>query len=349
MNKIKILATVVLVVAVIISILMYNKSRMQAKSKSDVLTTIPVSVTTVNKQQIADSHSLVGTVAANNDIAIISETQGKVIAVTAEIGQYKSAGSVLIQVDDELKKANLATAETNYQKVTKDLERFESLAKQSAATDQQVEGARLAMKSAEAQYITARREYNDTKISTPISGIVTARPVDIGTYVQKGVSVANVVDISRLKVKLNVAERDVFRLKVGDKVDISSDVYPGTIFVGKVHTISSKGDESHTYPVEIVLENSKNHPLRAGMFARVSFTTLSQSQVITIPRVALVGSFKKPQVYVVQSGIAYLRNLVIDSDSGNEVEVLQGLREGDTIVINGQNNLKDSVSVSIVQ
>jgi RND family efflux transporter MFP subunit len=349
MNKTKIIGIIVLSLAVIVGVLLYNKSRMQARSKSDVLTSIPVSVAPVTRQRISDAHSLVGTVAANNDVAIVSETQGRVVAVAAEVGQFMPAGSLLIQVDDELKKANLAMAETNYEKAKKDLDRFEALSKESAATDQQLEGARLAMKSAEAQFITVRREYNDTKITTPIAGIVTARPVDIGTYVQKGMPVANVVDISRLKVKLNVAERDVFRLKSGDGVVVTSDVYPGIAFGGRVKTISAKGDESHTYPVEIMLENNGAHPLKSGMFARVSFTTLTHDEVLTIPREALVGSSKKPQVYVIQNGIAQLRALVIDINSGADLEVLQGLGVSDTVVVNGQNNLKDNVPVTIVR
>lgn len=349
MKSMKMVIVMILVVGGIIAILMYNKSRMQARSKSDILSSVPVTVSTVSKGKLSDERFLVGTITANNDVAIISETQGKVTAVLAEVGHYKSAGSVLIQVDDELKQASYVAAESNFEKAKKDLERFESLGKQDAATDQQVEGARLAAKSAEAQFLFARREYHDTKITTPISGIVTSRLVDVGTYIQKGVPVANVVDISKLKVKINVAEHDVFRLHVGDKVDVSSDVYPGVTFSGKIHTMSDKGDEAHTYPVEVVLENSKSHPLKAGMFARVSFTALSNGEVLLIPRLALVGSMKHPQAYIIENGIAKLRTLIIGPESGTTLEVLKGVKEGETIVVNGQNNLKDNVPVTIVK
>src|SRR5690242_18367521 len=199
-----------LILAVIVGILLYNKSRMEARAKSDILTSIPVTVSTVGKQKISDSHSLVGTIAANSDVIIVSETQGKVTGVYAEVGQSKPAGAELFQVDDELKKANFASAETNYEKAKRDLERFEALSKQEAATPQQVEGMRLAMKASEAQYVTARREYNDTKIKTPVSGILTSRLVDVGTYVQKGVPVAEVVDISdRKSTRLNSSHMSI--------------------------------------------------------------------------------------------------------------------------------------------
>lgn len=348
MKRIKVIGITALVIGAVIGILLYNKGRMDARSKSSVLESIPVSATTVESRKAGDDRTLVGTVAANNDVAIVSETQGRVTKVLAEVGDRKASGSVIVEVDDELKRANFATAEVNYLKAKRDVERFESLLKQDAATDQQVEAARLGFKWAEAQFITARREYADTKITTPISGTVTSRPVDVGTYVQKGMAVANVVDISRLKVNLNVSERDVFRMKAGDTVEIATTIYPGVKFRATIHTISVKADEAHTYPVEISLVNSKEHPLKTGMFADVRFRELSGVDVLTIPRAALVGSLKKPEVFVIENGIAKLREIIVDAGIGTDLIVLSGLRSGEAVVTNGQNNLKDNVAITVV-
>ncbi len=347
-NK-KVVIISVAIIAVIVAILFYNKSRNTLKSNSEIITSVSVSVKTVNKQKLTATRSMVGTISANNDIAIISETSGKVTTVHAEVGQHVSAGAQIVQVDDELKKAAYISAETNTEKAKKDLERFESLYKQNSVTDQQIEGARLAAKAAEAQYIAARRQYNDTKISTPISGIVTSRNVDVGTFVSNNMLVANVVDISRLKVKINVSESDAFNLKIGDKVDVTTDVYPGVKYAGKIKSISSKADEAHTYPVEVTLDNSKQHPLKAGMFGRISFVAKMNSDVLAIPREALVGSMKSPQVYVVEGTVARLRNIVAGSEIGTSISVIEGLKEGDIVVTNGQNNLKDSVAVTIMK
>jgi RND family efflux transporter MFP subunit len=349
MRKKRVIIVSVIIIAAIIAILFYNKSRSTLKSKSEILTSISVSVTKVEKQKLVTTRMMVGTIAAYNDVAIISETSGKVIAVYAEVGQHVSASAPIVQVDDELKKAAYISAETNYEKAKKDLERFESLYKQNAATDQQIEGARLAVKAAEAQYISARRQYNDTKISTPIAGIVTSRNVDVGTFVSNNMLVANVVDISRLKAKINVSESDAFSLKVGDKVDITTDVYPSVKYAGKIKSISSKADEAHTYSVEVTLDNSKQYPLKAGMFGRISFTAKMDGKVLAIPREALVGSIKTPQVYIVDGGVARLRSIVVGSEIGTAISVLGGLNEGDTVVTNGQNNLKDSVAVTIMK
>ncbi len=335
------------VIVVVIAILLYNKSRMEAMANSEMMTAIPVTVAKVSRQAVSDERALVGTVGANNDVPVIAETQGKVTAVFAEVGQYKSAGSVLVQVDDELKKASFASSEVNYEKLKRDLQRFGELRKDSAVTEQQLEGARLAFKAAEAQYIVARREYNDTRIVTPISGTVTSRPVNVGAYVQRGTQVANVVDLSKLKVKVNVDENEVFALKVGGPVDVTTDVYPGVVFRGKVLTISSKADDAHTYPVEVVLVNSKEHPLKAGMFARVSFHDGAERNAVVIPRIALLGSVKNPTVFVVKNAKAFLRNLTLGPEVGNYLTVLRGLQEGETIIVAGQNNVKDSSAVSV--
>jgi RND family efflux transporter MFP subunit len=349
MKRMKLVSGVLIVLALTVVILLNNRSKMQARSKPDEVHFLPVTVGQVAKEKLSESVSLVGTITANNDVAIVSETQGKVMKVLANVGDYIQAGATIVEVDDELKKAAYATAEVNYEKAKKDLERYESLIKDSSVSDTQLEGARLTFKAVEAQYIVARRQYNDTKIKTPIAGIVSARPVDVGTMIQDKNMVANVVDISKLKVKLNLSEQDAFRIKVGDKVDVTTDVYPGVTFEGKVSTISSKADDAHTYPIEVVLANSSKNPLKAGMFGRVSLISVKDHESVTIPRQALVGSTKKPRLYVVENGIARLRDIVVGSQVGTNLEVLSGLKEAETIVLSGQNNLKDSVAVTVLK
>ncbi len=349
MKRFNAIAITTIIVLAVGAILWHNKSQMQARSKTNTITTYPVTVTTVEKAQLAETLSLVGTIVANNDVPVVAETQGRVVAVLANVGDYKTSGSVLVQIDDELKKAELTKAEVLYERAKKDAERFKSLRDEHAATEWQKENAWQAFKVAEAEYIRARKAYRDTRISTPIAGIVTARPVNVGTMVQPGMVVANVVDISRLKVKLNVAERDVFKMKVGDAVEITTDVYPGIKFAGEIASIAVKADESHTYPVEISLANSKRHPLKAGMFGRVSFVALPKANALSIPREALLGSIRDPRVFVVVNGRALERSLVVGDVIGTRVAVLNGLSEGEVVVINGQNNLKDSVLVEIVQ
>lgn len=354
MKNIKIITTAVVLLGVSLGFVMNdqseNGSQTPGSAKSGIATAYSVSVVTASKQNVVNNFSLIGTIVANNDVVIISETSGRVVKVNAEVGEFKTAGSVLVEVDAELKEANFKTAEMSYQKAKNDLERFESLLKENSISQSQIEQARWSYQAAEAQYIVARRQLKDTKITTPISGIVTSRMVDVGSMVMgapQATVIANVVDISRLKVKISVSEKDVFKLSVGDNVEVTTDIYPGVVFEGRVATIAAKGDEAHTYPVEVRIENSKQHPLKAGMFGRVNFSLKNQKNNIIIPREAIVGSIRDAKVYVVDSGIAKLRSVSVGTENGTNVEIVSGLQEGETVVVYGKNNLKDNAAVVV--
>ena len=116
------------------------------------------------------------------------------------------------------------------------------------------------------------------------------------------------VDISRLKVKVNVSEKDVIRLKVGEPVEVTTDVFPDASFKGTVFSISAKGDEGHTYPVEVVLRNV-DHQLKAGMFGRVTFSPKSSGNSIVIPRECIIGSVENAELYIIVNGRAKLRSV----------------------------------------
>jgi RND family efflux transporter MFP subunit len=352
MGKTKYIIAAIALVIGVVALLLYNKSKMQAQSQVEYTEKYYVSVAKAERKNPVEEISLVGTVTANNDVNIISETSGRITNVYANVGDYKQAGSVIVQVDDELKKAAYNSALANYEKAKKDFERMQSLLETKSASDAQFDGAKLAFTNAENQYILAKRQLNDTKITTPISGYVTFRPVDVGSYLASGPNatmVANVVDISKLKVRVNVAEKNAFRLKSGDLVEVTTDVYPGVKYFGKIVSVSSKGDDAHTYPVEISVPNKTDKPLKAGMFARIYFSSLLKSPVISIPREAIVGSTRSPQVFVVEKGIAKLRDISVGEQFGTFIEILNGLNEGEQVVTSGQNIIQNNFKVEIVK
>jgi RND family efflux transporter MFP subunit len=300
------------------------------------------------KQQISEDINFVGTIAANSDINIVSETQGKATAVYFRIGEHVSAGTVLVQVDDELKRAAYELAEANLLKAKKDHERLKNLFETHSTTEAQVDQAKLAVAMAENQLTVTRRQLNDTKITAPVSGVLTSRLVEPGTMIQPGTPIANLVDISRLKVKVNVSENDAFKLRELENVTVTSDVFPQDKFPGSITAISVKGDEAHTYPIEVSVQNNGGK-LRSGMFARVHFASLNRSEILAVPRIAVMGSGQDTKVYIVEDGIAKIRPVVLGTEFGSSVEILAGIAEGATVVINGQNTLMDDVKVTIVQ
>ncbi len=351
----KILKRTALVVLIVITaggmalVLNHNKAKSEAKAKSVAVRPFAVSTATVGTQEISEKLSLVGTIIASREVAVASETAGKILSASIDVGDYKSAGTVLLKVDDELRQNAVTIAEVNYEKAQRDLERLEMAQTENAIPDQHIDNARHAVKSAESNLVTVRRQLKDTRIVSPISGSVVAKFVEVGGMVQPGMVIATLVDISSLKVKLNVAESDVFRLRTGDPVSVTTDVYPGVTFSGRITSISAKGDEAHTYPVEVTIPNTHEHPLKAGMFGRVSFDGLGTRMATMIPRAAIVGSVKQPQVYVVNKGMALIRDIMTGVERGTDIEVLRGLKEGDKVIVSGQNNLRDSMNVEVIK
>lgn len=338
--------------AVLVLLMFRNRAAMNAPtSTSGVSTTHSVAIAKAVRQPIDERFAVVGTTSAFNDVTILSETSGRVVKVLAEVGEYKQAGAVLVEVDSELKVAAFKAAEVAYEKAKKDLARYEALYKEGSVPDAQIEQARWAFQTAEAQFIVARRQLADTRITTPIAGVVTARFVNLGTMVMgapQATQIANVVDLSRLKVKVNVAESDVFKLHPGDAVDVATDVFPGTVFAGSVFSVSSKGDDAHTYGVEVLVKDP-HQQLKAGMFARVTFRPKSTGTSVQIPRRAIVGSIQDPAVYVVKNGTALLRPVVVTREAGLMVALANGVAEGDSVVVDGQNNLTDNAFVVVRQ
>ncbi len=343
------LLALIITVIIIIAVISSNKDEPVLSDQKQSYGDVPVSTTTVKKMQLADVISLVGVVNASKDVDIISEAQGLVREVKVKVGDYVNAGTVLFQIDDVIMQSNLASAEINFLKAKRDFERSETLYQENSISPAQLDLARLQMKAAESQLTLAKKQLDDTKIKAPISGTINKTMVALGTMVNPGTPVANIVDISTLKVLLNVSEKEAFRIRTNQKAEITTDVYPGRTFYGIVDNIASKADAAHTYPVEVKLPNNRNYPLKAGMFARVNFTSEGGGESLAIPRESLVGSIKDARVFTVKDQIAKLRSIVVGKSSSNFIEILSGLAENEVVVTNGQNNLSDNTKVVIIK
>jgi len=348
-KKITTLIIAFLIIFASVGLLLNNRSKFQAKAKKNViLTTFPVNVARVAFEEINLTLEYTGNVLPNAEVSIASEASGKVVAVNANLGDFVSKGAVLIKLDDEMKLANLQTAEANYQKAKRDLERYEKLYAEKSAPESQLDQFKFLYETAEAQYKIAKKQVEDTKIRAPFSGFVTSKSVEVGAVVSSGTPLMNLVDISTVKVRIQVPEKDIMKIKKGDMVEITSDILPGEKMFGTIQSIGYKADEGKTYPVEIFVRN-KNNLLKAGMFVRVKIPSAIRGRTLLMPREALVGSYQEPKVYVVENNVAKLRPIVIGSEIGKKLEILQGLREGELVVVEGLINLKDGTPVQIVE
>jgi multidrug efflux pump subunit AcrA (membrane-fusion protein) len=187
----------------------------------------------------------------------------------------------------------------------------------------------------------------EADIRAPISGIIAALPAAVGMNVNPGTIVANIVDISTLKVNLNIGEQNVFNLRVGEPVEVETDVYPGVKYYGRIESVGVKADEVHTFPVQIIFPNHPQYRLKSGMFGKVSFK-LGNYPALLIPRVAITGSIGNPQVFVMKNDIVNLRSIRVGSEVGTNIIVLEGLTEGESVILSGQENLKDNAKVMVM-
>ena len=349
MKKVIVFAVVAALAGGTVTILLHNKALSDARSKTEILKAIPVTTVPVEKKMLEEHLNLIGTVIARSDIQLMAETQGRIVNVKVKAGDVISVGTELASVDSELMEAQVIAAQAAYDKAKKDVDRFMDLKKSDAATDMQVEGVQLQLKAAEAQLITAKRQLRNTKILSPVNGTVVSENLEVGMMVAPGAPLANIVDITNVKLRVNVAEKDVFKLRKNERVLITTEVYPATQLSGVITMISEKGDDAHTYPVEIELANPKQTPLKTGMFARAHFTSIPQTETMVIPREALIGSIKDPKVYVVSGNKAVLRKIVLNGEQGDYLRVQEGLTPEESVVVTGQVNLRDGSEINVVK
>jgi RND family efflux transporter MFP subunit len=165
--------------------------------------------------------------------------------------------------------------------------------------------------------------------------------------VSPGRNVANIVDMSRLKVKLSIAEDQIGKVRQKQPVLVRVDADTASVLPGVVYTVGSKSESTtgHTYPVEVLIENDKNHILKVGMFVRTEIAVRSYSDALTIQKEQLVGDVSTPQVYVVENNIAHLRKVQLGVQAGGSHQVVSGLVAGEVLVSFGQKNLKDGAPV----
>lgn len=327
-----------------------KKKAIENLPKVDRGAAVSITVATVERKALQQPISLVGTVNPNAEIDFYGETSGRVIAVNGKLGDYLPAGAVFVQVDNELAKAAQALAKANLEKAQKDLERYLALRRENVGTDQQRDNLALAVEAAEAELIQADHAFRNTLVRMPFGGVIAERYVEVGSYITPGPPslLARVVDISRLKVRVEVAEGDVFRLKVGDGVEVTTSVHAGQVYKGTVYAIGAQADAAHNYPVDVLVANSTKYPLKAGMFARVTFTSLKATEGLVIPRDALVGSTKDAKVYIIRGNKASLAPVQVSAEVGDKLVITSGLQQGDQVAVTGLLNLYEDAAVQII-
>jgi len=331
-----------------------DKNKKKNESETAVVSQKNTSVsvrTAVVKNAVPNTdYTANGTFEPFQQLEFPAENNGRVVRVLVDEGDVVRKGQVLAVIKGDQLNIQLQNAQAAYQNALTDSQRYENAFKTGGVTKQQLDQAKLNLVNAKAALDQAKITLGDASIKSSINGIVNKRSVEPGTVVSPGTVLFELVDVSKLKLKVTVNEQQVATLRKGSEVPVKASVFPNTEFKGKINFIAPKADASLNFPVEIEIANNPGNQLKAGMYGTAIFGAgKSQQAVTTIPRTAFVGGVGNNQVFVVNDSVAKLIKITSGRIFGEEVEVLDGLKEGDVVVTSGQINLQDGTKVSPVK
>ncbi len=325
-----------------------------------------VTVTKVTRADVSRMLQLSGSVAAvpNRDVKVSSLVPGRVAELTVAEGDRVSAGQLIAKIDDRSfrdqiaqAEAGEATAQANVENSKLNLARNEDLVQRGIAARKDLEDARTeasvtaaALKQAQAALSTARLQISRTEIHAPIGGTVVKRFVSGGEQVD-GTAAAPIVEIANLaevELDANVPASDLLQMKDGQAVRLTSASLPGKSFSGQIINISSAVDPASNAAVVRIRVPNGGGELRLGMFLGAQVPVETHAKALTVPPASIYrGEDGAARVFVVQGGVATVAPVTLGIETPDHVEILSGVKDGDTIILTGGYGLSDKAKVSV--
>jgi RND family efflux transporter MFP subunit len=335
-----------------------------AAKKEDAPT--QVTVTKVSRADVSRILQLSGSVGAvpNRDVKISSLLPGRVAELTVAEGDRVTTGQLIAKIDDHSLRdqiaqaeAGEATAQANVENAKLNLARNEDLVQRGIAARKDLEDARTessvtaaALRQAQAALSTARLQLSRTEIHSPISGTVVKRFVSGGEQVD-GTAAAPIVEVANLsevELNANVSAADLMRLKEGQSVHLTSALVPGKTFTGQIINIPTSVDPTSNAGVVRIRIPNGNGELKLGMFLGAQVPVETHAKALTVPPAAIYrGEDGGPRVFVVQGDMANVAAVTVGFEMPDRVEVLSGVKEGDTIILTGGYGLSDKAKVTV--
>jgi membrane fusion protein (multidrug efflux system) len=343
-----------IVIAALLLLVIYklanNKKEINAKSRPEPVAAIkiPVKIAVAAQQLMTLNIVKTGNLAAFKEAKVLTTTSGLVQQLKFSLGDQVKAGQVLAVIDTRSSQIDLQKAASNVAKLKNDLETYTELLEGKATTREKLEEVRQNYSDALNQATQVRRQITDAYVKAPTDGIIAAKTLEQGVFANAGTELATIVNLSQAKVQVNLTEAEVYQVQAGQAVKVTTEVYPGVLFEGKVTFISPQADATHNYTVEILVKNANKSILRSGTFVYADFSGASRESILVIPREALTESIKDASVYVVDDkSRAVLRTVTTGREMNGLIEIRSGLQQGEQVVTSGQINLKNGTVVSI--
>lgn len=345
----------------------------RAATDREVITSVRTSE--VQKKDLPQVVQITGSVKASNEVMVLPKMPGRVTRVAVEVGAVVKQNDVLAAVeavDMALRvkqaeaqlmaaKAGLEQATVQADQASRGFDRAKALREKGAMTQLDFENAEAGKKlsavgiqAAQAQVALAesnlalvQKSFDDTRITTPIAGVVTKKMVNVGTMANPAGVAFAVQDQSALKMEGTVPAAYVPLLKVGMPVEIVVDELPGRTFTGSVSRLApTLEQETRRGAIEIALQPAEG--LLPYMFGRATISFGNSADVVVVPNDAVLSVGGQPAVYVVDGDVAKLVRPKLGARQADDVVVEEGLSVGDDVVVSGAAGLGDGVKVKRV-
>jgi RND family efflux transporter MFP subunit len=296
---------------------------------------------------------------------VAAEVSGRVLRRAAEPGTPVRTGDPLLALDPtraELARneaqASLVSRQTDLDEATRSARRGEELASENAISDSELDRlrsrrdrAKAALNLAEVHLAGALQNLADTTVRAPFDGIVESIDVDAGDFIRAGTPVAMVVDLGRVRIHAGVTANEAARLAVGDPVQIVFDAGTGRPYQAAIQSIGQVANpRTGNFSVEIWLPNT-DRSIRDGITATLAFNPSARGDAPLIPRAALARSPNGAVVFVVEGTgkiqMAVQRTVRLGRSDNMKIEVLEGVQEGELVIIDGHFALNDGSPVLI--
>lgn len=314
----------------------------------EALTLGPEAIAVVRQEEIRTGPQLSGSLSAEREAQVRAQVGGQVLAVYAEQGQAVRAGQPLARIDASAlvdaatsARTGVASAQTALEVARRNYERAQTLNQAGAMSDRDLETARAQLSQAQAQAAGARsqqasaqKQLGNTEVRSPITGVVSLRPVGAGDIVQPGAALFTVVDPHSMRLQASVPADQLGELRIGSTVRFGVNGYPGRTFTGTVERISPAADpQTRQVPVVITIPN-EGGTLVAGLFAEGRVESQVR-QGLMVPATAVDERGVTPTVLRLRAGRTErvaVQAGVRDPDT-ERVEVTAGLAPGDTVLV----------------
>ena len=348
---------VMIVVFVVIIGGMLGFKFMMAKGTAQFLAHMPVPPQTVSTavagsedwQQALDA---VGTLRAVNGADMSSEVAGIITGISFESGQDVDKDAVLIQLRDDDEIAQLKALQATATLAQINLDRDQKQLKAQAISQATIDSDTATLNSAKAAADAQQAVIDKRTIRAPFAGHLGIRQIDIGQYLNPGTAIVTLQQLDPIYVDFNLPEQAMPQISTGQKVTAHIDALPTLAFEGEISAINAKIDEA-TRNIEVrATFKNPDHKLLPGMFVHISVTVGEPQKLITLPQTAITYNPYGNTVFLAHKGdddklTAQQVFVTVGQTRGDQIAILSGVKEGDTVVTTGQLKLRNGVPLTV--